>query len=816
MVKIPRVIPNRWRFCCSLCLVGLFAAYGTAVFAAESTSISPTPSHWAFQPVVAPAIPTSATATTPRSGNPVDAFLEHLQHEAGATAAPMARPEVLIRRLHVDLLGIPPTSEEVASYLNDPHADRYERLVDRLLADPRHAERWARHWMDVWRYSDWYGLGDQLRNSQKHIWHWRDWLIEALQRDKGYDQMILEMLAGDELAPENPEVLRATGFLARNYYLFNRNTWLEDTVEHTAKAFLGLTLNCSKCHDHKYDPLPTSDYYAFRAFFEPHQVRLDPVPGEANLERDGLPRVFDQRADVPTYLFVRGDERHVDTNRTFAPNIPEIFRRAPLTIQPIDLPLRAHAPNLRPEVQLAMESAAKADVEAAARQEREADERVSAANVDTKTQPPNSTSLARPTLEKHAAIARARRLAAERKLTALHAAFRAEEARFGPHVGDPSEIEFLRREAASAEALQLLAKAEADQLQRNLEWEEAKAAGKTGEPIQTLERARTDSAAAVERAREKSREPGTDYTAPRPARKAFEGPTETEAQLPSMFPGTSTGRRTALARWITSPNNPLTARVAVNHVWTRHMGRSFTTDMFDLGRKNPKPQHQDLLDWLASDFQRHDWSLRRVHRWIVTSQAYRRSSSNADAPAQSLARDPDNKLYWRRNAVRMEAEVIRDSVLALAGSLDNRVGGPSVSSKDSEPSHRRSIYFTTSLEDRHRFLDVFDYAKVLECYRRLESVVPHQALAMANSQLALENAPAIAAGVWTRSGAGLRESFVEEAFLTILGRRPTGEERSASVDALKLLENVSGGTPSRAQANLVHALLNHNDFVTLR
>src|SRR5436305_946770 len=174
------------------------------------------------------------------------------------------------------LVRMPPSHEELTAFASstNPDAD-YEKIVDRLLASPQYGERWGRHFMDVWRYTDWWGLGAEVRNSQKHIWHWRDWIVESLNADKGYDQMLREMLAADELYPNDPDRLRATGFLARSYFLFNRNTWLDEVVEHTSKGLLGLTFNCTKCHDHKYDPFKQQDYYRFRAFFEPYQVRTD-------------------------------------------------------------------------------------------------------------------------------------------------------------------------------------------------------------------------------------------------------------------------------------------------------------------------------------------------------------------------------------------------------------------------------------------------------------------------------------------------------------------------------------------------------------
>ena len=213
----------------------------------------------------------------------------------------------------------------VRAFVADPSDRAYEALVDRLLASPQYGERWGRHWMDVWRYSDWDGFGAEVRESQPHIWRWRDWIVESLNRDLPYDRMIVAMLAADETDPCDADSLRATGFLARNWYKFNRNVWLEDTVEHTAKAFLGITLNCAKCHDHKYDPIPQTDYYAFRAFFEPYTVRTDPVPGQPDTTKAGLVRVYDGQAATPTFVFERGDEKRPIKEKPLAPSVPLVL-----------------------------------------------------------------------------------------------------------------------------------------------------------------------------------------------------------------------------------------------------------------------------------------------------------------------------------------------------------------------------------------------------------------------------------------------------------------------------------------------------------
>ncbi len=295
--------------------------------------------HWAFQKIARPAVPDSDQL------NPIDALLKAKRDSRSIKTQPTAERSILIRRLYLDLIGLPPTREQ----LNDPRA--WNQIVDSLLASPHHGERWGRHWMDVWRYSDWYGLGAQLRNSQKHIWHWRDWIIESLSADKGYDQMIREMLAGDELAPNHPDAVRGTGFLARNYYLFNRTTWLDSTIEHTGKAFLGLTLNCAKCHDHKYDPVTQLDYYRMRAIFEPHQVRLDPVPGEIDFEKDGLPRVFDDHTDLPTFLHKRGNPMTPDKETKITAGVPAFLASFQPAIQPVILPYEAYVPGARDYVQ---------------------------------------------------------------------------------------------------------------------------------------------------------------------------------------------------------------------------------------------------------------------------------------------------------------------------------------------------------------------------------------------------------------------------------------------------------------------------------
>ncbi|MCP4508246.1 MAG: DUF1549 domain-containing protein, partial [Fuerstiella sp.] len=326
--------------------------------------------HWAFRSPVRPTVPELAGSETEQNRwrhNPIDAFIARQHQERGLTAQPAADRRVWLRRVSLDLIGLPPTPEDLDSFVADQSADAADRIVTRLLETPQYGQRWGRHWMDVWRYSDWWGLGAEVRNSQKHIWHWRDWIIESLNDDKGYDQMLREMLAADELYPNDLERLRATGFLARQYFIFNRTTWLDGAIEHSAKAMMGLTFNCAKCHDHKYDPLTNDEYYQFRAIFEPYQIRTEMLPGQTDFEKDGIPRAFDAHLNVPTYVHVRGDDRQPDESRKLEPGVPAFLSSDTfkLAIEPVSLPVEAIHPGLRSFVVKTHREAAEQKVSAA-------------------------------------------------------------------------------------------------------------------------------------------------------------------------------------------------------------------------------------------------------------------------------------------------------------------------------------------------------------------------------------------------------------------------------------------------------------------
>jgi hypothetical protein len=832
--------------------------------------------HWAYQLPVRPIVPRAADAAWPR--NPIDAFLSAGYQARGLAPSAPVRKDLWLRRVYLDLIGLPPTREALQAFLAGGSPGAEERIVDKLLADPRHGERWGRHWMDVWRYSDWYGLGDEIRYSHPHIWRWRDWIVAALNSDKGYDRMIEEMLAGDELAPDDPATVRATGFLVRNWDVFNRNAWLAGTVEHTARAFLGVTIQCARCHDHKFDPVSQADYYRLRAFFEPYHIRIDRVPGQADRTKAGVSRAFDDFLETPTYLFLRGDETTPDKSRLLRPATPAVLG-GDVKIVPVLLSDRAAWPDkrefvVRETVEAAEQALAQARAAALVARQRaeqadkslaaatEADRRA-AAKLDAVSATPDVITAAKSAASSAVqALATAQRAAkdshedravataalalAEARKSALEAVLKAEWLEDRGARASASQAWTSAAQGALA-AQRQLAVIEAgfnrESAMRDLNRARAKldgllAAGpeQKGDPLKD---ARAKAAMALVEARTRLANAGrqqakaetaakavltTEY-APRPLE--FPRAKITYRDTPSNAPykKVSTGRRLALARWIVDRGNPLTARVAVNHVWTRHFGEPLAGSVYDFGLRTPRPEHHQLLDWLAVEFMESGWSFKHLHWLILTSRAYRMTSSSSGPGETNVAVDPDNRYVWRMNTRRMEGEVVRDSVLFLAGRLDQKMGGPEQSSAAAEAGTRRTIYYRYASGDNIPLLSMFDAANVTECYRRHETIVPQQALALSNSGMVLTRAGDIASLIDSEVGAGpgARGAFVDSAFERLLGRMPAEAERIECAGSLARMaqaftsEETNASPPEiRARSALVHVLLNFNDFVSIR
>lgn len=1011
--------------------------------------------HWSFKKPVRPTVPTPANAAYLR--NPVDAFVAAKHEELKLTPVGEAPKNLLLRRLYLDLIGLPPTPQEMQAFLADSSPDAYDKVVTRLLDSKHHGERWGRHWMDVWRYSDWDGYGAEVRESQPHIWRWRDWIVESLNADKPYDRMIVEMLAADELAPEDPATLRATGYLVRNWYKFNRNSWLDASIEHTGKAFMGVTFNCARCHDHMYDPISQEEYYSLRAVFEPHNIRTDRLPGQSDTAKDGLARIFDADVAVPTYLFIRGNDKDPVKDKPLSPAVPKLFRDVAFQVQPVTLPAAATYPGLQTYIQEESLAAARADVEKAAAAVATAQMAVTAAKqkqteflkeaaakppaddkpADSPPQPllsddfskqrdddwkigagkwefkdghltqseprdelcavtavkahpqdflakfrfkttggkmwksvglafdaveqkdfqavylsvhspgphlwqriagqdqypvssPKATAVevgreielqiaVRGSLaniwvdgklvlayqiatqrvaegklilwtydataefikfelaplpatqnlvmadgkagpmtvvtaegmaamvsdaEMEAAIAEKAGTAAQAALVAMEARIAADRATFAtPPAANAKELALA---AGKAERQLALLGADKAVLTSELAVAKAKRAIKPDDMATT--KAATDAETALQ----------TAVKAREAAMAAVEQPNEAYTKLTPVYPATSTGRRLALAQFIASKDNPLTARVAINHIWLRHFGTPLVPSVFDFGMNGKPPTNGPLLDWLASELMDNNWSMKHIHRLIVTSRTYRLHSTSVGATnsenqpadvalvASNSAIDPENRYYWRQNPRRMEAEVVRDATLQVAGSLDVTMGGAELDQDAGLTSGRRSIYFRSTKEKKMQFLSLFDSPNVVECYRRSESISPQQALAMANSSLTLSQARILAKRIIENVAAANSPAanppaeqtdglFVAEAFERILCRAPSANEtqtcqeflgeQSKRLSAMNLSPFSSGPAatvlPSadprqRARENLVHVLLNHNDFLTVR
>jgi hypothetical protein len=891
--------------------------------------------HWAFKAPKRPAVPVVNSSAWVR--NQIDAFTAAEHEKRGLKPLPPADKHVLLRRVYLDLIGLPPTPQEVQAFLEDRSKNAYEKVVDRLLASPRYGERWGRHWMDVWRYSDWYGSGDEVRYSQRHIWHWRDWIIESMNQDKGYDRMILEMLAADELAPDDPKTLRATGYLVRDWYKFNRNVWLQETVEHTAAGFLGITMKCARCHDHKYDPISQEEYYRFRAFFEPYDVRTERLPGQPDLGRDGLARIYDAepREQTPepnvvpaifkdTYRFVRGDEKTPDTSKPLSPGVPEILGHSAIQIQAINLPWDAYHPDLKPFVlqdlvQQATEEIKKSEAALARANESVSEARRQAAAPAWKQSGPTSTGLdaasreafdkgIKPILNKHCVSCHSTDsqrsgLALDTPESVLQGGILNGPAAIAKKSGESSLILYLRgdkkprmplggaplaaeqivtiarwidellpespeivlkkAEAAAALTEKHLAAARANlpALQARISADKAKyaeppdpAADKLAEAALKAQRQADVRAAeeAVLRAQQQLAEAGSSTAENEKsgekrvaaARKQLEDALSTLKQsaegytpVDKPYPRTSSGRRLALASWIASKDNPLTARVAINHIWLRHFGKALVPTVVNFGRNGKPPSHPELMDWLACELMDRNWSMKPIHRLIVTSSTYRMQSSTSDPRNPNLAVDPENKYLWRMNPRRMEAEVVRDSVLFLAGQLDTAMGGPDLDESQGEESHQRTVYFHHTPQTQMMFTKLFDAPDPADCYQRTESIMPQQALALTNSKLSHVQARLLAKHISEQAGVGASDAaFVAATFETVLARPPAPDEQAASEKFLReemimlgdpgkltpfRSENAAAVPPgkhprTRMRENLVHALLNHNDFVTIR
>ncbi len=682
-------------------------------------------SFWAFATPKRPPVPGDGAS------HPVDAFLVAKLKEQALTPGDQADKRTLVRRLYLDLTGLPPSIDEVESFVNDSSADAWAKLVDSLLESPHYGERWGRHWLDLVHYAD--SGGFERDFDWPTMWRYRDYVVGSFNNDKPYDQFIREQIAGDEIAPESREANVATGYL--RMVLDNnikdertRMDELDDNVATTAQTFLAVTVQCARCHNHKFDPIPQKDYYRMQAvFFSTKEIDF-PLVSPAEVER------------------------HEALNK-------EITGR--------QKPLNERLANLeRPHREFLFQ----ATLDTLPKYYREAWE--------TPAEKRN----------------KAQRLNA-RQVDALYKLIEVPDILERMDATDLAEHKRIQLEIKTLEASR-------------------------PEPYATARTITEDSREALPSYFLHRGDPGTKGSRMEPGVLTVAARAEPSFPAPPGSAKTS-WRRKHFAEWIASKDNPLTARVIVNRIWQHHFGEGIVRTPSNFGKTGVQPSHPELLDWLAMEFVDSGWSIKHMHRLMLNSESYRMASR--DVP-ENLSKDGDNKYFWRQSRNRHEVEVIRDQIMAVAGTLDRTVGGPAVrpyidptlfqSSTDrtwpgmaiGDPeSWRRSLYVFSKRSIRYPMFEAFDQPDMVSsCSRRTRSTVAPQALLLMNNAEVLVQAKHFAQRVAVEAGHAPGDQ-VDRAFELALSREPNEAERAK---ALAFLQNTPTGL-----VDLCQTLFNLNEFL---
>ncbi|SIN71867.1 Protein of unknown function [Singulisphaera sp. GP187] len=742
---------NRWRRPSRVRVVLLFAALGGAGFVLRADEPSNpardgTPlkekaitnadrEHWAFVPPSRPELPGVREKRWVR--NPIDTFVLAQLEANELSHAPEADRPTLLRRVTFDLTGLPPTPEELDRFVADQAPDAFDRVVDRLLASAHYGERWAQHWLDLARYADTDGF--EFDQARPDAWRYRDWVVGALNDDMPYDEFVRRQLAGDELDPDDAQSFVATGFnrcypdmVDLNDQKLRRQNALNDITETTGLVFLGLTVGCARCHDHKFDPIRLSDFYRLQAFFAPARFRDDYPVAPASIRHEHERQVAAWTAELAALES---------------------------SILAIEIPLRK-------QLALGLRATVTDDV-------------VSAYQKSAQERTPQEVMLVFDALEKD------RRIKSEVFNLLLGS--------------DLASIRTLLR--ARLRVVQKAAPAALPQA-RGLD-----EVATSAPPTHLLRRG--DFA-----------NPGPEIDPGFPAVL-----TSTATQIPVIRPiRRSTGRRTKLAEWLLEPRNPLTGRVMVNRIWQRHFGRGIVATASDFGMMGAEPSHPELLDWLATEFVARGWSLKAMHRLMLTSATYRQSSRNDPAAFKA---DPENNLLWRHARQRLDGEAIRDALLAVSNELNLSLGGPCVFpelpaeltklsshgavwpvSRTREERNRRSLYVFVRRNLRYPFFEAFDRPDTnASCPVRTVTTIAPQALSLMNSKLALDAAHGLADRIAREAGPN-PAARIERAYRLTLGRTPRAEESEL---ARGFLTSETG----ESLTGFCLALLNVNEFVYL-
>lgn len=684
---------------------------------------------WAFRPVTRPPVPQVRDPHAPIS-NRIDAFVAAKRQAAKLGAAPPADKVTLLRRVHYSVTGLPPTPAEVDAFVADNSPDAYEKVVERLLASRHYGEQWGRHWLDIVRFAE---SNSFERDGEKpFVWRYRDYVIRSFNSDKPYDRFVREQLAGDEMTPATPESMIATGYYRLGLWddepadpLLAYYDGLDDILSTTGQAFLGLTVGCARCHDHKIDPFPQKDYYRMLAFFHGIQhygVRAPETVAKASLRPIATPELIKRQADVVAAHQKKLGEiedkiRSIETE--IGPKLPggerEDFKHE---MNKIAI-LRKHVPDL----------------------------------------------ISKERFEEYEKLRRDRSRVRRERPPALDQALVVTE-----KGAKPSDCYVLLR----------------------------------GNPHSQGEKV----------------EPGFPSVM-----------TDVEPAIPTPHASTS-GRRTVLADWIADPANPLTARVMVNRIWQYHFGRGIVRSASNFGFQGTPPTHPELLDWLAAEFVSHGWSVKHIHRLILTSNTYRMSGQFNPSAA---AKDPENDLLWRFDPRRLSAEEIRDSILMVCGNLNlKKSDGPSVfpviqaevlagqsmpgsgwNRSSAEDAAARSVFVFVKRSLALPMLAVFDAPDPdAPCPVRFVTTQPTQSLAMLNGEFINAQAKIFADSVTKEAGNDMANR-VRLALRRVTQRAPTQAEIDRGLKFMATMQAVDKLSADESLRRFCLLALNLNEFVYL-
>lgn len=708
--------------------LALITVLGVAATDKELVFIGARAKYWAFQKVVRPATPDVKEQWV---RTPVDAFILQGLRQKQLTPSPPLDRNQLIRRLTYDLTGLPPTPEEVTAFVKDKSADAYEKVVDRLLASPHYGEKWASKWLDIVRYADTNGF--ESDKDRVNAWRYRDYVIDSFNKDKPYTLFIQQQIAGDEMFPEDKEALIATGYLrAGSEHVVggnidpaeSRQEVLTEIATNVGQTFLAMTVNCARCHNHKFDPITQADFYRLQAVFAAAKGKDVEIVGAAEKSQwEAQQAAYKKRLDpIDTAL--------KDLAKPYADQIREERRAklAPELLEALNVPKDKRTP--------AQQILAK---NAESQLKPEWDEVVAIMPDDVKT----------------------RRAAMREQLHEV------ESTAPDPL---PAAYAFVNTGEAAPQSHVL----------------------RMGDPHNPLD--------------------PVDPAVPRVIQGNFEVPKE------------AASRRTALAKWLSNPDNPLTARVMVNRIWQFRMGQGLIRTPNDFGVMGDKPESRLLLDWLAAEFMAHGWSVKAMDRLIVTSSVYQQASANDEAKSKL---DPDNRWFWRMNRKRFDAEMIRDAALQVSGSLNPQLGGRPVRipiepevydliftegerdglwplNADKRVQNRRGIYLYNKRSVRLPLLSAFDQPDAItSCPVRPVSTHALQALSLFNSSFMQDVSHDFAARLQKSCGQN-KACIIDTAWRLALSRPPRKAENQLATNFLK-----SGGT----LPDFCLALFNRNEFL---